>query len=243
MIEKELNKIKKKVAKNDPETKEVITISNNITGLHTASNTCAGGGSTTYTFTNMIYNNALSIIPQGTDYNQRVGREVKPQYLEINLILNGKSTAGLDHPYRLIVYQDRGYDGSNLPSMNMILSGYSATNGEYQNWLASFNPDYVSHKGDRKNRFKILVDKKGFVSPRIVTSAAITDTYNNSRNSSINVRVSKKLKSAEIINYSGSAQNTHVAGSIFYILFLGNSSTATDNASAQLRTRLLYTDT
>lgn len=240
MIEKELTKLKKKVAKNDPEMKEMVTTSNNVIGLYTGSNSCTSGS---YQFTNMIYNNALSIIPQGSDYNQRVGREVKPQYIELSIVLNGMSAVGLDHPYRLIVYQDRGYDGSNLPALNWLVSSPSGAAGDYQTFMGDYNPDYVAHKGDRKNRFKILVDKRGFVSPRIQTTTAVATTGNNNRNSSQFINIRKKLKGADIINYSGTGQATHVAGSIFYFLTLGNGATTAENCSAQIRTRLLYTDT
>lgn len=239
-LKKKVAAISKVVAKLKPEMKESIVTSWNITGNYQGSNTALNGS---YTYANVVYNPAISLVAQGADYNQRVGREIKPYMIEIEAVLNGSSTPGLDAPYRLIVYQDRGYDGATLPSLNMLLVNPSTATGEFNNYFASYNPDYVAHKGDRKNRYKILIDKKGFVSPRIAQTSSAAAAYNNNNKTSTCICVKKWFKNPEIINYSGTANNTHVGGSIFFVLFLGNSSTAVDNTSCHMRTRLLYTDT
>lgn len=232
---KDVVSIKKQLSKLKPETKEVITVSNNVTGNHVGVNNCVAGGSTNFPFTNLQFNGAFNQIAQGTDYINRLGREVTPYFIELELFLNGSSANVAPNPYRLIIYQDRGFNGTTLPDLSNILNLSTATGGEYQNIMASYNPDYVAHKGDRKNRFKILLDRTGILGTRGTTPSNIPISKH--------IRIKKYFKSPEVINYKGVAATDAVGGAIFYILMMGTSATEASNASAQVRTRILFTDT
>lgn len=233
-VKKDLSKIKKAIAKMAPETKEVIQIMNNVSGNWLGQTNCALGGSTTQALVNVVFNGVINLVAQGPDYTQRLAREIKPYLVEVELFLNGTSSNVAPNPYRLIVYQDRGFNGTTLPDLSNILNGVSSLAGEYQNFMASYNPDYVAHRGDRKNRFKILMDKQGVLGTRGTTPSNLPITRY--------IKATKYLKNAEVINYRGGAATDYIGGSIFYILLLGTSATAADNASAQVRTRMLFTD-
>lgn len=242
-MKKELNLLKKKVSDLLPETKETVYISDTITGDYTGNNTATTGflaGSA------VIMNPALSYIPEGASYDERVGREIMPISISMDVVLRAPSTGTLPIPWRLLVFQDRGYAGTAI-TLAQLLQQPSVGATQYGTLTAPYNPDFVAHKGDRKNRIKILIDKKGMINPRNAqegypAGGAIPITYNRSVYPSVVKIHATRSKGLSKINYQGPNNTDFVGGSIFYFLMLGYDITS-GNPSGYVRSRIEYTDT
>lgn len=242
-MKKELNKLKKRVGELQPETKETVYIADTITGDYTGLNTATTGF---LAGTAVLMNPAFSYIPEGPSYDERVGREIMPKSVTIDLVLRAPSTGSLPIPWRLIVFQDRGYAGT-AATLAQLLQQPSSGATQYSTLTAPYNPDFVAHKGDRKNRYKIIIDKKGMINPRNAqegypAAAAIPITYNRYGYPSVVKIHASRSKGLSKMNFQGPNNTDFVGGAIFYFLMLGYDVTA-GNPSGYVRSRIEYTDT
>lgn len=223
-VKSELKSLKRSVRelKNDQELKEQLALPL---------------GAVANTFVPTI--NALGClsISSGSSYNERNGREITPQKLTMCLYINGGTTpsppvAGtIRQPWRCIIFQDMS--GTDAPSVAQILNSPElATGGRYTNIYTDYNTDYVQHKGDRKNRYKILYDKVG-----IGCGPTSTDIR---KALMFNISISGKRLAK--INYSDDLGTSARSGKLYCLFVHGISGTATDNNEYYLYNKLDFFD-
>lgn len=223
-VKSELKSLKKSVRmlKNDQEEKEQLALPT---------------GAVANTFVPTI--NALGClsISSGSGYNERNGREITPSKLQLTLYINGGTTpappvAGtIRQPWRMIVFQD--LSGTDTPTVAQILNSPElAVGGRYTNIYTDYNTDYVQHKGDRKNRYKILVDKSGIGCGPTSTDIRKALMYN--------FTISGKRLSK--INYSDDLGTSSRSGKLWVLFVHGISAAATDNNEYYLYNRLAFFD-
>lgn len=220
-VQKELMSLKSKVGKleKQDEVKEFnVFVHNTYTNLTQAGEQRVIGGLT-----------------QGTDYNQRIGREIKPYSVSVNLNLRGAQTAGAvanPVPYRIILVQDRGYNG-NVRPLSQILEGSSSIAGQHDNYLAGYNDDYVrTSPHNKQNPVTILKDKRGFISP-------VLSGYGKTQQA-LNMHVSGRYLSK--LSYSGVNSTDLQAGAIILYVWTGTSATASENNQYILKHTIRYLD-
>lgn len=220
-VKKELMSLKSKVGKleKQDEVKELnVFVHNTYTNMTQVGDTRVIGG-----------------ITQGTDYNQRIGREIKPYSVHVNMEFRGatiSSAINTPVPYRVLLVQDRGYNGVVRP-LSEILEGTSFTAGQYDNYLAGYNDDFVrTSPHNKQNPVSILKDKRGFIVP-------IASGYGKCWQA-LNLHVSGKYLSK--MSYAGVGSADLRAGAIILYVWSGVSATAGENNQMILKHTLRYID-
>lgn len=182
------------------------------------------------------YTTQLSSVAQGTEYNQRLGRQITPTNLNVRVALIGTSAASsatvLPRICRVIIFQDMGYNGTSL-SGAQLLQTYTTTADSTATALSYVNTDYIRSKHNKDGRAHILYDKSLWVHPQFSMYASECTQYLN-----INIP-SKKLRP---IAFNGVADNTAVGGSIWMYACLGQASASGDNAQIAFQSRLNFVD-
>lgn len=190
---------------------------------------------TTLTYLNPDFNGAVgqfgTAIQAGTGHQERVGREIVPVSLKGRFVINGPNgtTSSIWIPYRIIIFQDK--QGVSTPTGQEILTGVPATGGVYDAIYATYNTDYVCHKGDQNNRYKILFDKIGFVSSRA-----------SNYKPTVMVKMAIPGKRLDVVNYADQTSGGARAGKIWYLIYTGIDATATNNSSVWKYAELDFTD-
>lgn len=171
-------------------------------------------------------------IQAGTGHNERVGREIVPVRLTGRAIINGPSTATAAWiPYRFVVFQDK--QGVSTPLSSELFTGTSAA-GAYDIFNATYNTDYVAHPGDRNNRYKILYDKMGFMSPRSATIPFPKPA--------MQLKFTIPASKLDVVNYADQTSGGARSGKIWYYFVGGLSSVVAENSTAILYQELDFTD-
>lgn len=197
----------------------------------------------TYPLTGDMGGNTIQAIAQGDDYNQRVGRIIHPYSLTIDFFLRGpQSNAGLAGtfnlpvnpvPWRIIVFQDMGYNGTVRPLSDILEASNIVNVGFMDNYISGYNDDFVrTGKHNNTNPIKILFDKRGWF---VGTNSGYSDHIGQW----VKCRVPGSKLSP--INFNGAAVANNRAGSIFYYVLLGQDAAA-NNGSYLVRQTLKYTD-
>lgn len=183
-----------------------------------------------YTGDNIMIGNLV----QGTDASNRTGREIKPTHLRFMAMIRGAqnfTTLNNPVPYRIIIVQDRAYNGTVRP-LSQILDTTLPAIGSNNIYMASYNYDYVRGKGDKQNPVTILKDKVGFLNP-------VASGYGKN-NQIIRLNISGKYLSK--ISYKGGLLSDNTAGTIFAYMLMGSSVTVADNNQYTYRYDLYFKD-
>lgn len=218
---KELNKLKSKVGKLE-KAEEVKELNSFVHTTYTA-------------LTNAGETRVIGLIAQGDDYNQRTGREIKPYSVQVNMNVQGAQsfvTNANSVPYRIILVQDRAYNGTARP-IDQILEGSNPTAGTYDNYIAGYNDDFVRTSDNNKhNPVTILKDKKGFLSPVASGYGKCWQTLNFS--------VAGRYLSK--ISYIGGGTADVRGGALLLYMFTGTSATVAQNNQVLLKHTLRFLD-
>jgi len=178
----------------------------------------------------------INDIIEGDDYNQRTGRKIAPQGLEVRMnIMGTEQAAGLTvkpRIARVILFQDMGYNGTALTGPQ-LLQTYSTTVDEIKTATSPINTDYVRSKNVPDGRAHILYDRSFWVHP-------VFSGYANECTKKLNIRIPrKKLKECY---YNGVGSGTSVGGTICMYVCLGQAAAALDNSSFSYIAKLTYFD-
>lgn len=195
---------------------------------------------------NLVLQN-LSILAQGTDSFQRIGRKTQVKYIKLRCGWTATNVVDAtikadslqcNVPYvRVFVFQDYSYDPTipNTPLGPQLFSSYSVANGLIQNAISSYNTDYVYEKGfaNKGVRYKMLYD-----SGPILMNNPLNSTYSD-RTSKCRVKTIK-VKKPTFYNTAVSTDTSD--GTIWLGWFQGVSTTAANNPTFSYHARLIYSD-
>lgn len=178
----------------------------------------------------------LCDVLEGDDYNQRTGRKIVPQGLDIRLRMLGTPSAGglytLPRVVRVILFQDMGYNGTAITG-SQLLQTYSTTSDVMSTAISPINTDYVKSKNVPDGRIHILYDKNCWIHPQL-------SFYSSECSKEFNIKIpAKKLKE---LYFNGAGTNSFVGGTIFMYLCLGQAQAAADNAQFAYISKLTYWD-
>lgn len=177
---------------------------------------------------------SLSEIAQGSDINQRVGRELTPISLKISMLLQGSGTSlqVAPQPCRLIILQDMGYVGT-LPGGADILDYYSVLAGDNTTALSHYNDDLVARRSAPNNRLRILYDKVFYIHP-------IYSSYASECSKKLNINIpARRMKK---ITFAGNTAGSVTNGNIIMYFQHGTNSDSTRQTAMSYRSRLSYYD-
>jgi len=168
-------------------------------------------GATSFTSAGVVYS-TLDNVAQGTAYNERVGNQIKSQYMSIDYTLSSTTIAsgGAPHEYRFIVFYDKQQIGDTTPAVTDVLQ-FASVN-------SPLNPLTVG-------RFKILKNIRG-----------IMDANNIAYVKNLNFHIPLK---SHVIRYNGSLGSDVQVGSL-YMLVISSSNSATNTFNGYQR--MGYTD-
>lgn len=198
---------------------------------------------------NTIQNAHLTAIAEGTEYNQRVGREIKIRGIRLRFTVRGGDNDVGPQASRVMIVKSNDPQG-NAPTGLELLESYDQTDNAYSSVNSDYNSDYVGKKrfnnAEDSGLFKVLYDSGPiWVASRYPgPGTAATNTWKRDQGLTTLKEIKKWIPGTMLgkVHFSGTTGASVKSGALYLMFLNGQSATTANNNTYAYHVNVLYED-